>query len=68
MDKVGQIKRFIQDKEAAIEGVSNFEFGVLGFLDDELLIAKIAEGAMPVGHPRNLDMVADSKIHSFDVR
>ena len=51
MYKVGQIERLIQDEEAAREGVAHLELGVFGLLNDELLMAKVMEGATAVGLP-----------------
>ncbi len=51
LHEVNNVKRFVEDEKRATEGVSDFEFRVFGFLDDEAAFAQIAENAMAVGFP-----------------
>ncbi len=51
MYEAGQIERLAKDEKAAKERVAHFQLGVFGLLDDELLLAEIAESAAAVGHP-----------------
>ena len=51
LHEVDDVKRFVENEKRAAEGVSNFEFGVSRFLDNEAAFAQIAENAMAVGFP-----------------
>ena len=51
LHKVIQIKRFAKDEQAAAESVAHLQFGVFGMLNDETVVAKIAEGASAVRFP-----------------
>ena len=67
MNEVVEVKRLAQDEQSATESVTCFQLGVLSLLHNELIIAKITEGAAAVGLPRNADEVADRQVVGLDV-
>lgn len=67
LDELGEVERLVKDEDAAVERVAHLQLGVFGFFNDELLVAKIAERAATVGHPRHFDAVASLQLIGFDV-
>ena len=67
LHKVDDVKRFVENEKRATEGVSNFEFGVFRFLDNEAAFAQIAENAMAVGFPRYFNVFVFMEFCNIDV-